>query len=416
MTDISQAELPDVLFSNADCRPEDAQPHLASYAAHADKSKGRLIEETERPFCSVFRRDCDRIIHSAAFRRLEYKTQVFVNHEGDHFRTRLTHTLEAAQIARSLCRNLSLNEDLAEAIALAHDLGHTPFGHAGEEALNAAAAGLTRFEHNAQSLKILCKLERRYAAFDGLNLSYETIEGLAKHNGPLVGKHAKHGSSIHETIQGLNVISNLHLDKFPTAEAQIASVADDIAYNTHDIDDGLRAGLFTVADLQNIPMPGNIFNEVKEMYPDVEDQRLVYEMSRRMIHRMTVDITRTTLQNIEKFKVHSALDIRDLPQPLVHFSKTMQANVDTVRGFLRERMYDHYRVRRMTHKARYVVKTLFTEFFKDPMLMPTDWRDRAAGCSSDREKATTVIDYISGMTDRYARDEYKRITDPSFRD
>lgn len=411
----AQQELPDVLFKNADCRPEDAQPHLAPYASHAHITKGRAFPEEERPFCSVHRRDCDRIIHSAAFRRLEYKTQVFVNHEGDHFRTRLTHTLEATHIARALCRNLSLNEDLAEAITLAHDLGHTPFGHAGEDALNSAAAGITLFEHNAQSLKILTELEGRYAAFDGLNLTWETIEGLAKHNGPLTGEHAPEGKKPHETILALDEIHHLKLHKFASAEAQIASVADDIAYNTHDIDDGLRAGLFTVADLQNVPMPANIFNEVRDLFPDAPEQRLVYEMTRRMIHRMTVDITRQTLQNIEKYKVRSADDVRDLPVPLVHFSKTMQANVAGVRAFLRERMYEHYRVCRMTHKARHVVKTLFEKFYSEPALMPGNWQARLGDNPGARRKAVTVIDYISGMTDRYARDEYRRIMDPGFR-
>jgi dGTPase len=414
MTNVRQAELPELLFKNALCNPEEALPHLAPYASRFEKTKGRLHPEEERPLCNPFRRDCDRIVHSSAFRRLEYKTQVFVNHVGDHFRTRLTHTLEVAQIARSLSRNLSLNEDLAEAVALAHDLGHTPFGHAGENALNAAAAGLCSFSHNAQSLKILTSLERRYAEFDGLNLTWETLEGVAKHNGPLTGPLAAKKEPVPDVVAELDAKLQFRLDKFASAEAQVAAVADDVAYNTHDIDDGLRAGMFSVADMRALPMVGNILKELEDKYPGVEQQRLVYEASRRMIHRMIVDVTRTALLGVEKYKVRTADDVRALPEPLIGFSKAMAANVKEVRAFLRERMYSHYKVCRMTNKAQVIVKALFREFFMHPEMLPQDWNSRVRKCANDKEKAVTVMDYISGMTDRYAGEEYRRMLDPGY--
>ncbi|MET0154573.1 MAG: deoxyguanosinetriphosphate triphosphohydrolase [Rickettsiales bacterium] len=415
MSTIRQAELPEFLFENAGCHPENAEPRLAPYATRNEKSRGRLHPEEERSLTGPFRRDCDRIIHSSAFRRLEYKTQVFVNHVGDHFRTRLTHTLEVAQIARSVSRNLALNEDLAEATALAHDLGHTPFGHAGERALNEASGGVYVFSHNAQSLKILTSLERRYAEFDGLNLTWETLEGVAKHNGPLVGAYSERpGASLPDNVAALNARFNLALDTFPSAEAQAAAISDDVAYIAHDVDDGLRAGLFSLDDLRTLPMVGNILKELENKYPHVERQRLIYETSRRMIHRMIVDITRNALQNVEKYKVSSPDDVRNLPTAMLAFSKSMEANVKEARTFLRERMYSHYEVCRMTSKASIIVKSLFTSFFMTPEILPEKWRKRAESAVNDKEKAVVAMDYISGMTDRYATDEYRKIFDPAF--
>lgn len=385
----------------------------ASYASDAEQSRGRIYQEEQSNNRSYFRRDCDRIIHSTAFRRLEYKTQVFVNHEGDHYRTRLTHSLEVAQIARSISRNLSVNEDLAEACALAHDLGHTPFGHAGEEALNEAAAGVCYFNHNAQSIKILTELEQKYADFDGLNLTWEVLEGIVKHNGPLIGQYAVANKlpafGIPAVIEKLNQQFGLDLETFPSIEAQIASASDDIAYNNHDIDDGLRAGLFTEENITHLPMVGNLYREVRNRYPDISHDRLVHEANRRMINRMIVDLTRTTLQNIKDFDIKTADDVRKMDRPVVAFSKNMQSNIAEVRNFLKENMYEHYKVARMTSKARRVIHELYDAFAQDVKCLPTQWRIRAEQANSDQGRAEVVMDYIAGMTDRYAYQEYRRM-------
>lgn len=385
----------------------------ASYACDPSTSRGRLYNEDGSATRSQFRRDCDRIIHSAAFRRLEYKTQVFVNHEGDHYRTRLTHSLEVAQIARSISRNLCLNEDLAEALALAHDLGHTPFGHAGEEALNEVTKDLCGFDHNAQSLKIVTRLEQKYAAFDGLNLSWEVLEGLVKHNGPLVGENRnkeRYDGTVPDAIAEYNKSHNLELDKFPSAEAQIAANADDIAYNNHDIDDGLRAKLFTMEDVRQLPMVGNIFRELGNEYPNLERSRLVHEANRRMINRMIVDITRQTYTNIKKFNIQTPDDVRNLSEPLVVFSHGMSENIKTVKQFLKENMYKHYKVCRMTSKARRVVTDLFNILYNEPECLPTEWRNKASA-GNDKARSEVVTDFIAGMTDRFAMDEHKKLFD-----
>lgn len=390
---------------------------LAPYACNPFKTKGRLYKEEESNNRSHFRRDCDRIIHSTAFRRLEYKTQVFVNHEGDHYRTRLTHSLEVAQIARSISRNLFLNEDLAEATALAHDLGHTPFGHAGEEALQSCTKGMFKFSHNIQSFKIITKLEHKYAAFDGLNLTWELLEGLVKHNGPITGKNRDKNRFDGKTptyYEEFNKKMDLHLDKFPSAEAQIASFADDIAYNNHDIDDGIRAGLFTIKDLTQLPIVGNMFRELKNEYPGIDESRLIHEATRRMINRMIVDLTRTTMRNIEKFDIKTVDDIRNLDQPLVGFSKGMEANVSAIKQFLMENMYKHYKVCRMTSKARKVVTELFHLLYNEPECLPDHWRKDAEATKNDEELAFLVADFIAGMTDRFALDEHKRLFDLNY--
>jgi dGTPase len=390
------------------------QHNLAPYACDFLKSKGRLYKEEISNNRSDFRRDCDRIIHSTAFRRLEYKTQVFVNHEGDHYRTRLTHSLEVAQIARSISRNLSLNEDLAEALALAHDLGHTPFGHAGEEALRNAAKEYCGFDHNAQTLKVITQLEDKYASFDGLNLTWESLEGIIKHNGPITGKYRdkeRYDGNVHPVISKINDEMDLQLDKFPSAEAQIASFADDIAYNNHDIDDGIRAGLFSINDVKKLPIVGNMFRELTNEFTNLSESRLIHEANRRMINRMVIDLTRNTLKNIKDFNINSVDDISNLDQPIVAFSSRMHENVRTIKEFLQENMYKHYKVCRMTSKAKRIVQDLFTILNKEPECLPSDWRAKALNAENQNQRSEVVVDYIAGMTDRYAIDEHKKLFD-----
>jgi dGTPase len=381
----------------------------APYASVPERRRGRLHREPESATRSAFQRDRDRIIHSAAFRRLEYKTQVFVYHEGDYFRTRLTHSLETAQIARSICRVLALDEDLAEALALAHDLGHTPFGHAGEEALDAAMAPYGGFDHNAQTLRILTKLEQRYAEFDGLNLTWETLEGVAKHNGPLVG--AGQSRRLPDAITEYVARHDLELDTYPGPEAQLAALSDDIAYNNHDVDDGLRAGLFTVGDLKDVPLVGPIFAEVQRAHPNLDESRLIHEAVRRMIGAMVEDLTAETRHRLKEAKPKSVDELRHLGRPVVAFSATMTANDRALKDFLYRRMYRHYKVNRMASRARRVVRELFDLFIAEPDCLPTDWRERCDGIRTPRS-ARAVADYIAGMTDRYAFKEHHRLFGP----
>jgi dGTPase len=381
---------------------------LAPYASDAARTRGRLVEEPESSTRTVYQRDRDRILHSAAFRRLEYKTQVFVNHEGDYYRTRLTHSLEVAQIARSIARALDLNEDLAEAVALAHDLGHPPFGHAGEDALKDAMRDWGGFDHNAQTLRILTHLEQRYAEFDGLNLTWETLEGVVKHNGPILG--ANKSKTIPETIAEYNGRHDLLLATWPSAEAQVAALADDIAYNNHDIDDGLRAGLFDIADLEALPLVGPTFGEVKGRYPGLERARLINESIRRLIDHMVNDLLAETRRRLDAAKPKSADDVRAAGAALVAFSDAMRAHDRALRTFLMQRMYRHYRVNRMTSKARRVVAELFQLFVAEPECLPTEWQALAARKNS-AATARVVTDYVAGMTDRYALDEHRRLFD-----
>jgi dGTPase len=383
-------------------------PGLAPYASKPEESRGRLHPEPEHAMRSAFQRDRDRIIHSTAFRRLTHKTQVFVYHEGDHYRTRLTHTLEVAQIARTISRALGLDEDLAETLALAHDLGHTPFGHAGEEALNAEMARFGGFSHNDQTLRILTRLERRYAEFDGLNLTWEALEGIVKHNGPLRG--AGIDRPIPPTTAEYDRCHPLALDAFPNAEAQVAALADDIAYNNHDIDDGLRAGLFSVADLGNVPLVGPVFRDVASRYPNLEEARLIHESVRRLIDRMVGDLIGETRRRLADSGVGSADDVRALNAPVAAFSDEMRRNDRALKEFLLERMYRHYRVNRMSSKARRVVHDLFTLYLAEPECLPREWRGLAAG-PDDRQTARVAADYLAGMTDRFALDEHHRLFD-----
>jgi len=357
---------------------------------------------------SAFQRDRDRIIHSTAFRRLTHKTQVFVYHEGDHYRTRLTHTLEVAQIARTISRALGLDEDLAETVALAHDLGHTPFGHAGEEALNAEMGRFGGFSHNDQTLRILTRLERRYAEFDGLNLTWEALEGTVKHNGPLRGSGIDR--PVPPSIAEYDRSHPLALDTSPSAEAQVAALADDIAYNNHDIDDGLRAGLFAVADLAEMPLVGPVFHEVASRYPGLDESRLIHEAIRRLIDRMVHDLIDETQRWLVESGVRSADEVRALKVPVVGFSDGMRRNDRALKEFLFERMYRHHRVNRMGSKARRVVRDLFTLYLAEPQCLPREWRE-LAGEPDDPQTARVAADYLAGMTDRFALDEHHRLFD-----
>ncbi|NQU59866.1 MAG: deoxyguanosinetriphosphate triphosphohydrolase [Rhodospirillales bacterium] len=388
--------------------PLKSAPGLAPYACFEDASLGRLHPEPESATRRCFQRDRDRIIHSAAFRRLEYKTQVFVNHEGDNYRTRLTHTLEVSQIARSICRSLNLNEDLGEALALAHDLGHPPFGHAGEDALKDVMKPFGGFDHNAQSLSVITKLEERYARFDGLNLTWETLEGVVKHNGPLIG--GANDKPLPRVIAEYAELQDLKLGTFASGEAQASALADDIAYNNHDIDDGLRAGLFSIRDLADVPLAGPIFAQVMKDYPDLDESRLIHEAVRRLIGEMVEDLLAETRTRIGDAKVTSVDEIRSLGARVVGFSEKMEANEKAVKKFLFDNMYRHYRLNRMTSKARRIVRELFEIFQEEPECLPTDWRQKLEG-EGPEIQAQVVADYIAGMTDRFALDEHLRLYD-----
>jgi len=364
---------------------------LAVYAAQPEHSRGRLRPETPSTTRSEFQRDRDRIVHSTAFRRLEYKTQVFINHEGDLFRTRLTHSLEVAQIARSIARNLGLNEDLIEAISLAHDLGHTPFGHAGQDALNEAMKPHGGFEHNLQSLRVVDELEERYGAHDGLNLCFETREGILKH------------CSLHHARQ-LGEVGQRFLERHqPSLEAQVANLADEIAYNNHDIDDGLRSGLLEFDQLMEFELFARHANEALGIYPQLAKKRLVNETIRRMINTLVVDLTETTWGNIDRIRPESSDAVRLAP-PLAAFSPDMQDQARHLKHFLTENLYRHFRVQRMTTKARRIVTELFQAFIAAPRLLPPDHQARV-----QKDGARAIADYIAGMTDRYAIREHRRL-------
>lgn len=382
---------------------------IAPYATLPAATRGRLHAEAESATRTCYQRDRDRIIHSAAFRRLKHKTQVFVYHEGDHYRTRLTHSLEVAQIARSICRALGLNEDLGEALALAHDLGHTPFGHAGEEALDRAMRDYGGFDHNAQTLRILTRLEHRYAAFDGLNLTWETLEGVVKHNGPLIGDNRKL-EDLPLAIVEYDRQQDLELGTFAGPEAQVAALSDDIAYNNHDIEDGLRAGLFTLDDIAEVPLVGEMFAFIRGRYPGIEDSRLIHETIRRLIDRMINDVLGETRRRLARAAPASAAEIRALREPVVAFSPDMAAADRRLKEFLFKRMYRHYLVNRMTSKARRVVRELFDLLFREPECLPQEWRERA-DAMDERQRARLVADYIAGMTDRFALKEHRRLFD-----
>lgn len=378
----------------------------APYASDPLHSRGRLLAEPESGTRTVFQRDRDRIVHSAAFRRLKHKTQVFVSDEGDHYRTRLTHSLEVSQIARSVGRCLGLNEELAETLALAHDLGHTPFGHAGEDALNTCMADYGGFDHNAQTLRILTRLERKYAEFDGLNLTWETLEGVVKHNGPLVGPGIS--KPVPEPITDYVAINDLEIDTWPGLEAQVAALADDIAYNNHDLDDGLRAGLFSIDDVCQVGFVDDAFRQVLDLHPEIEEQRLIHEANRRLISLMVDDLLAETRARLADLATQSPEGVRHASRATAAFSDRMAAHDKVLKAFLHQHMYAHYKVNRMTSMARRVVRSLFSLFFDEANVLPPPWRAQAEA-GDDARRARVVADYIAGMTDRFALDEHARL-------
>lgn len=384
----------------------DTPDGMAPYATKAFESRGRLHPEAESSTRSPLQRDRDRIIHSGAFRRLKHKTQVFVYHEGDYYRTRLTHSLEVAQISRSISRTLGLDEDLAESTALAHDLGHTCFGHSGEDALAACMKPYGGFDHNAHAIRLVTKLEARYAAFDGLNLTWETLEGIAKHNGPLLPRASS--DPLPEAITEYNAQHDLELATFAGPEAQVAAISDDIAYNNHDIDDGLRAGLLSLDALLSLPMVGDIFRTTEEKWPGIDRGRIVHESIRELIGLMINDVVGETRRRGDASGVASVEDVRGLKDQLVAFSPEVDSAQRLLKAFLYENMYRHWRVLRMQRRARQVVTELFEVFIEDPRLLPSEWRALSAG-PGNAATARVVSDYIAGMTDRFALVEHKRI-------
>ncbi|MEM6649084.1 MAG: deoxyguanosinetriphosphate triphosphohydrolase [Pseudomonadota bacterium] len=392
---------------------------LAPYAERAEATRGRLYDEAESATRTPFQRDRDRVIHSVAFRRLKHKTQVFVFHEGDHYRTRLTHSLEVSQIARSLCRQLKLDEDLGEVVALAHDLGHSPFGHTGEDVLEDCMAPYGGFDHNAQTLRVLTKLELRRPGYEGLNLTWETLEGAVKHNGPLMGpladvraKEKGHAAApplpaaLKEYAKG----HDLKLDTYPSLEAQVAALADDIAYNNHDTDDGLRAGLFSIEEAQHVPLIGEALYETCHKWPDTPRSIQIAEAVSVLIGRMVADVFEETSRRLSALNPQCADDIRAADRPMVAFSDDMAPDIAVLRQFLWDRMYRHYKVNRARSHAKRVVKDLFTLFLEEPEVLPPTWFERQEG-KSDEKRARAICDYIAGMTDGYAIEEHRKLFD-----
>ncbi len=378
---------------------------LAPYANKAEHTRGRLHPEAESATRTAFQRDRDRVIHSVAFRRLKHKTQVFIYHEGDHYRTRLTHSLEVAQISRSIARTLRLDEDLAECVALAHDLGHPPFGHTGEDVLKECMAPYDGFDHNAHTLRLLTKLERRHAAFDGLNLTWETLEGAVKHNGPLAGPAARKREPLPAAIAEYGRAHDLWLSSHAGLEAQVAAVADDIAYNNHDVDDGLRAGLFSFEAARELPLVGPALHLVAGQYPGAPRDILIAEAVSSLIGAMVEDVTRETTARLIGLAPKDADAVRYAGRQTVDFSDAMQAQLRGLRDFLHENVYRHYKVNRARSHAKRIVRALFDVFLSEPETLPPQWRDeRGAG-----EQARAVCDYIAGMTDRYAISEHEKL-------
>lgn len=387
---------------------------LASYACNPLKTAGRIHEEkfainNRNPFL----KDRDRVIHCVAFRRLEYKTQVFVNHVGDHYRTRLTHTLEVSQIARTVARELDLNEDLAETLALCHDLGHPPFGHAGEDGLNEAAIKYGGFDHNLHTIKILTQLEQRHAEFDGLNLTWETLEGTIKHNGPIEGKYSTKGKKTPKLIAELSKQKDLMLSTFPSLEAQVATLSDDIAYCNHDIDDGIRAGMFKLEDLKSIREIGDIYDAVKSAYPGINQTRLTNETIRRLLKFMIDDLIFETQKNIEQLGIKDVGDVRKQTQAIAMFSPSVEKMKNKLKAFLMENVWRDYRVNRMSIKGKQIIFDLFNRLLERPECLPSEWRLKVKNLDKDGV-ACVIIDYIAGMTDRFAIEEHTKMFNPNY--
>jgi len=371
---------------------------LMPYACRSERSRGRRYPEPESPARNMFQRDRDRIIHSAAFRRLEYKTQVFVNHEGDHYRTRLTHSIEVAQIARSICRAMRLHEDLAEGVALAHDLGHTPFGHSGQDALNAVMKSYGGFEHNRQSLRVIEKLEHRYTGFPGLNLSFETREGIVKHTSP------------HDLPRNADLVE-YRLNEQATLEAQIGNLADEIAYNNHDVDDGFRAGILDIEGLCNVPLFYMQYEKVLHDNKGIAERPAVHETIRRMINFLIMNVIDETTRRIEEADIQSLDDVRASDKEIVGFSREVRHMNTEMKRYLFKHMYHHYRVVRMAAKSTRVIQELFSAYMENPAMLPPGTITKLCGTDDETQRARTIADYIAGMTDRYALDEYSRLFD-----
>ncbi len=383
-----------------------AKKQLAPFSSDHTISRGRSYREEKDTNRTDFQRDRDRIIHSAAFRRLEHKTQVFVHHEGDHYRSRLTHTLEVSQIARTISRCLGLDEDLSEAIALAHDLGHTPFGHAGEEALNLSMKKFGGFDHNAQTLRIITFLEKKYMNFDGLNLVWETLEGIVKHNGPLTNKN------IPFAIQEYNKVGmDLKLNTWCGPEAQVASLSDDIAYFSHDLEDGVRANFFSIEEIIENISRLNKFKKFKVHKKNVETRRIVNDIKRFIISNMITDLINETKKNVKIFKPNSSLDVMLLNKPLVSFSNEMSKDIENIRHYLMTKMYKHWKVNRMTSKAKRIVNNLFNLYYNEPNCLPVEWGAVLEKAKNKFNRARVIADYIAGMTDRFAIKEHKKLFD-----
>jgi len=387
----------------------------APYACDPERSRGRLFSEPPSKTRSPFRRDCDRVIHSTAFRRLKHKTQVFVFHEGDHYRTRLTHSLEVAQIARALARQLGLDEDLTETLALAHDLGHPPFGHAGERALDACLKSCGGFDHNAQTLRVVTSLEHRYPDFDGLNLTWESLEGIVKHNGPLTersgapaGKYAENGIPV--GIAEYDKSYDLELSSYASLEAQVAAIADDIAYDAHDIDDGLRAGLFAVDDLKAIPLIAEISAEIERHYPGLDDVRRGAELVRELISYLIGAVIGEAEARLAASKPQSAHDVRNLNRPLIAFPAHVAEVEAAIKTFLYQHMYRHKRVMRVMGEAEEIVSDLFALYRQSPGDLPPEWLEGTGG-ETEAERTRRIGNFIAGMTDRYALIEHQRLFD-----
>ncbi len=396
------------LLKHMGAEPPFVRPPRAPYATDPARSRGRLHEEPDSKTRTPFERDRDRIVHSSAFRRLRGKTQVFVAHEGDHYRTRLTHSLEVAQIARSVARVMGLDDDLAETLGIGHDLGHPPFGHTGEDVLDACMEGFQGFDHNAQTLRVLTKLERKYPLFDGLNLTWETLEGVVKHNGPLI----RYGATLQDlpiAIQEYNATHDLELDSWPSLEAQVAAHADDVAYNNHDIDDGLRAGLFSLTELrEEVPMVERVLLTVERDHPDVDQFRIAAETVRRLIGVWINDMVRESGKRIADAKPQSVEDVRAAGKPLIGFSDEMNEHQAVLRRFLMARMYRHWKVNRSRSHAKRIIRQVFDLLIAEPELLPPDWQEGGDGPRGQRT-GRRVCDYIAGMTDDFAIEEHRRL-------
>ena len=380
---------------------------LASFASDPAHSRGRLYTEKPSLYRNAFQRDKDRIVHSKAFRRLEYKTQVFVNHEGDHYRNRLTHSIEVSIITRSIARALNLSEDLAESIALAHDLGHTPFGHAGEDALQDCMDEYGGFCHNAHAIKILTQLEHRYADYNGLNLSWETIEGLTKHNGPI-------RDNIPHSIAAFNKIMDLDLNHYSSAESQSASLADDITYIVHDVEDGIRSRMLTIQDLRSITIVNSFIDKILHRHPDIEPSVLVYELGRKLTHLFVEDLLFISRQKIKNNNIFTIEDIRQSRDAVIDFSNEIKILSSDLKSLLFRKVYKNHKVVAVTLKCKKIVKDLFTLYFESPALLPEKWKNQIEGVD-DSAKAVIISDYIAGMTDRYAIKEYQSFFNISFK-